>query len=102
MSRKACVRVSSSPAKCPCEAKHCGWKMISGVLFGYSDLANVGTLSATSGDMREAGATTPILHLSLLIQAPSPHCTSSVTLLDFANVPTGRLLFSGVGGSGIT
>src|SRR4029077_16672517 len=27
----------------------------------YSDLANVGTLSATSGDMREAGATTPIL-----------------------------------------
>jgi hypothetical protein len=32
-------------------------------------LANVGTLSATAGDMREAGATTPILHLFLLIQA---------------------------------
>src|SRR4029077_4289030 len=93
MSRKACPRVSSSPAQCPCEAKHCGWKTISGVLSGYSDLANVGTLSATSGDMREAGATTPILHLSLLIQATSLHCTSSATLLDFANVPTERLLF---------
>src|SRR5216684_7985347 len=85
MSRKACARVSSSPAKCPCEAKHWGWKTISGVLSGYSDLANVGTLSATSGDMREAGATTPILHLFLLIQAASLHCTSSATLLeDFA------------------
>jgi hypothetical protein len=30
-------------------------------------LANLGTLSATSGDTREAGATTPILHLFLLI-----------------------------------
>src|SRR6266849_6722776 len=74
MSRKACARVSSSPAKCPCEAKHWGWKAISGVRLGYSDPANVGTLSATSADMREAGATTPILHLFLLIQAPSLHC----------------------------
>jgi hypothetical protein len=56
-------------------AKHWGWKKISGVLSGYSDPANVCTLSATSGDMREAGATTPILHFSLLIQAPRPHCT---------------------------
>src|ERR1700738_1437237 len=93
MSRKASPRDSSSPAKCPWEAKHCGWKTISGVLSGYSDLANVGTLSATSGDMREAGATTPILHLCLLIQAPSRRCTPSATLLDFANVPTERLLF---------
>src|ERR1700751_5379758 len=93
MSRKACPRVSSSPAKCPYEAKHCGGKTISGALSGYSDLANVGTLSATSGDMREAGATTPILQLSLLIQEPSPRCTSSATPLDFANVPIERLLF---------
>src|SRR5215471_20789734 len=93
MSMNACARVSSSPAKCPCDAKHCGWKTISGVLSGYSDLANVGTLSATSGDMREAGATTPILHLSLLIQAPSLRCASSATLLDFADVPSERLLF---------
>src|SRR5215467_4011968 len=93
MSRKACARVSSSPAKCPCEAKHCGWKTISGVLSGFSDLANVGTLSATSGDMREPGATTPILHHGLLIQKPSLRCTSSATPLDFADVPTERLLF---------
>src|SRR6516225_1535140 len=93
MSRKACPRVSSSPAKCPCEAKHCGWKTISGVLSGYSDLANVGTLSETSGDMREAGATTPILHLSLLIQEPGLRCTSSATPLDFANAQAERLLF---------
>ena len=33
------------------------------------------------------------LHLSLLIQAPSRRCTPSATLLDFANVPTERLLF---------
>src|SRR5882672_10771505 len=70
MSRKARARVSSSPAKCPCEAKHWGWKTISGVLLGYSDAANAGTLTATSGDMREAGATTPIRHLSLLIESP--------------------------------
>ena len=44
MSRKARARVSSSPAKCPCEAKHWGWKTISGVRSGYSDLANAGTL----------------------------------------------------------
>src|SRR6516164_6297135 len=93
MSRKACARVSSSPAKCPCEAKHCGWKTISGVLSGYSDLANVGTLSVTSGDMRDAGATMPILHLTLLIQEPNLHCTSTATVIDFANVSTRRLLF---------
>src|SRR4029079_4367621 len=93
MSRKACVRVSSSPAKCPCEAKHCGWKTISGVMLGYSSLASAGTLSATSVDMREAGAPTPILHLSLLIQAPSRRGAPPATLLDFANVPTERLLF---------
>jgi hypothetical protein len=29
----------------------------------------------------------------LLIQAPNLHCTSSATLLDFANVPAWRLLF---------
>src|SRR5438309_1264408 len=99
MSRKACVRVSSSPAKCPCDAKHWGWKTISGVLSGYSDAANVGTRTATSGDMREAGATTPIRHLSLLIRSPCSSnllahpsvqlcCTSSATLVNFADVPT--------------
>src|SRR5262249_36064953 len=93
MSRKDCARISSSPAKCPCEAKHWGWKKISGVRAGYSDRANAGTLSATSGDMREAGATTPILHFSLLIEAPRPDCTASATLVDFADVPIWRLLF---------
>src|SRR6185295_7344113 len=93
MSRKACARVSSSPAKCPWEAKHWGWKKISSVLSGYSDPANVRTLSATSRDMREAGATTPILHFSLLIQAPRLRCTLSATLVDSADVPTWRLLF---------
>src|SRR5215813_9845474 len=93
MSRKDCARISSSPAKWPCAAKHWGWKKISGVLSGYSDLANVGSLSATSVDMREAGATTPILQLSLLIRAPRLRCTSSATLVDFADVPTWRLLF---------
>jgi hypothetical protein len=71
MSRKARARVSSSPAKCPCEAKHWGWKTISGVLSGYSDLANAGTLSATSADMREAGATTPILQLFCSSKRPT-------------------------------
>src|SRR5262249_6650935 len=112
MSRNDCARISSSPAKCPCVAKHWGWKKISGVLSGYSDPANAGTLSATCGDMREAGATTPILHFSLLIQAPRLRCTSSATLVDFADAPTWRLLFlmsqpgdyffCGVGGSGMT
>ena len=36
------------------------------------------------------------------IQAPSRRCTPSATLPDFANVPTERLLFCGVGGSGMT
>jgi hypothetical protein len=43
--------------------------------------------------MREAGATTPILHLSLLIEAPHLRCTASATLVDFADVLTWRLLF---------
>jgi hypothetical protein len=63
--------MTALPAKCPCKAKHCGWKTISGVLSGYRNLARVGTLSATSGDIGEAGTTTPILYFSLLIQAPS-------------------------------
>src|SRR5262245_52738445 len=93
MSRKARARVASAPAKCPCEAKQVGWKMISGVLSGYSDLANVGTLSATSGDMREAGATTPILHLFCSSKRPmSPFRNPSVALL--ASPPPAR--FSGL------
>src|SRR5262249_15825469 len=95
MSRKACARASSSPAKCPCEAKHWGWKTISGVPLGYSDSANLGTRSVTSADTREAGATTPILHLLLFIPAPRLHCPSSATPVDSTDVPTRRLLFLG-------
>ena len=97
---KARARVSSSPAKCPCEAKHCGWKTISGVLSGYSDRANAGVLSATSGDMREAGATTPILHRCSYKRPPALHLIGNP--LDFADVPTGDYFFCGVGGSGMT
>src|SRR5262245_15351554 len=103
MSRKDFARNSSSPAKCPCAAKHWGWKKISGFRSGYSDPANVCTLSTTSGDMREAGATTPILHLSLLMGSAPPalhligdacrfrRCHDlEIALFD---VPTWRLLF---------
>src|SRR5262245_43177476 len=54
--------------------------MISGVLSGYSDRANVGTLSATSGDTREAGATTPILHL--FCSSKRPTCIRRSSLFD--------------------
>jgi hypothetical protein len=67
--------------------------MISGVLSGYSDLANVGTLSATSGDMREAGATTPILHL--FFSSKRPTCIAPMS-------PLGDYFLCGVGGSGMS
>jgi hypothetical protein len=46
-----------------------------------------GTLAAAPGDMREAGATTLILYLRLLMQRPD-RCPSSTILVDFADVPT--------------
>jgi hypothetical protein len=36
--------------------------------------------------MGEAGATTPILHLSLLIRAPRQHCTASPSLLEHSTI----------------
>jgi hypothetical protein len=58
---------------------------------GYSDLAT----SALSQQLLETCAKPARLRrscTSLLIQAPNLHCTSSATLLDFANVPARRLL----------
>jgi hypothetical protein len=43
--------------------------------------------------MREAGATTPILRVSLLIQAARVRCDSPAALIVFADVPVWRLLF---------
>ena len=50
--------------------------------------------------MREAGATTPILQLSLPIQAPRLRCTASATLIVSPMSPLGDYFFCGIGGSG--
>src|SRR5262245_5563186 len=76
--------------------------MISGVLSGYSDLANVGTLSATSGDMREAGATTPILHLFFSSKRPTCIAPHQQPFWISPMSPLGDYFLCGVGCSGMS